>query len=85
MQLMQYQILKVGFKRINGMTGKLIFNDRFVWEGWGGKLRLGSGECHLQIFDLTQTRTKKIKPIRPIIILVSDILYTIIDPRIVYT
>ena len=30
----------------------LIYDDIFAWEGWGGELRLASGECRLRIIDL---------------------------------
>ena len=51
----------------------LIYDDIFIWEGWGGELRLASGECNLRIFDLKQARTGSVAHLRPIIVIVSDI------------
>ncbi|MCF8069063.1 MAG: hypothetical protein K9L30_10800 [Desulfobacterales bacterium] len=51
----------------------LIYDDIYSWEGWGGKLRLGSGSCHLQIFDLDQPDVAEITHIKPVIVIVSDI------------
>lgn len=51
----------------------LIHDDIFSWEGWGGELSLGSGKCRLRIFDLKKQNTKGFTPLRPVIILVSDV------------
>ena len=51
----------------------LIHDDIYHWEGWGGKLRLASGSCRLQIFDLKKGRTSGIAHLRPIIVIASDI------------
>lgn len=52
----------------------LIHDDIYSWEGWGGKLKLGSGSCRLRIYDLTKGNTKKgLAHIRPVIVIVSDI------------
>ncbi|MCJ7771782.1 MAG: hypothetical protein MUP22_01470 [Desulfobacterales bacterium] len=51
----------------------LIYNDIFSWEGWGGKLRLASGQCRLKIVDLSKDSKQGLSHIRPIIIIVSDI------------
>jgi hypothetical protein len=51
----------------------LIHDNIFSWEGFGGKLRLGSGKCRLRIFDLTKDRKNKLAHLRPIIVVVSDI------------
>ena len=51
----------------------LIHDDIFSWEGFGGKLRLGSGKCRLRIFDLTKRGKKGLSHLRPIIVVVSDI------------
>jgi hypothetical protein len=51
----------------------LIHDDIFSWEGWGGRLRLGSGECRLRIFDLGKENTKGLAHLRPIIVVVSDV------------
>ena len=52
----------------------LIHDDIFSWEGFGGKLRLGSGKCRLRIFDLGKDGKKKLAHLKPIIVVVSDIL-----------
>ena len=51
----------------------LIYDDIFAWEGWGGELRLASGECSLRIFDLRKDRAGRVAHLRPIIVIVSDI------------
>lgn len=52
----------------------LIHDDIYSWEGWGGKLKLGSGSCRLRIYDLTKGNEKKgLAHIRPVIVIVSDI------------
>ena len=51
----------------------IIFDDIFSWEGWGGRLRLGSGKCRLRIFDLAQDETRHLTYLRPLIVLVWDI------------
>ncbi len=51
----------------------LIHDDIFYWKGWGGKLGLASGTCRLRIYDQKRDATKDPIPIRPIIVVVSDI------------
>lgn len=51
----------------------LIFDDIFTWDGWGGKLRLASGKCHLRIFDLAHEEQKSIKMLKSMIVVVTDI------------
>ncbi len=51
----------------------LIHDDIYAWEGWGGKLRLGSGKCRLRIFDLKTKAFEGLAYLRPIIVVVSDI------------
>ena len=51
----------------------LIYDDEFSWEGFGGKLRLGSGKCHLRIYDLSKAESMRMAHLRPIIVLVSDL------------
>ena len=50
----------------------LVYDDIYTWEGWGGKLRLGSGSCRLRIFDLQKGDEKGIKHLRPIIVVATD-------------
>lgn len=56
----------------NGVS-MLIHDGTFSWKGFGGKLRLGSGRCSLQIFDLTKDRHQGLAHLRPTIVIVSDI------------
>jgi hypothetical protein len=51
----------------------LIHDDIFEWRGWGGKLKLGSGQCRLRIYDLKKDAGQKLTPLRPYIVIVSDI------------
>jgi hypothetical protein len=51
----------------------MIYDDIFSWEGWGGQLRLASGECRLRIFDLQKKKAGGPAYLRPIIVLVSDV------------
>ena len=51
----------------------LIYNDTFVWEGFGGKLKLGSGECVLRIIDRRRTKEgTSLSFVKPYIVVVSD-------------
>ena len=52
----------------------LIYDDIYSWEGWGGKLRLASGKCHLRIFDLKNRNSKGLAHLKPMIVIVSDIV-----------
>ena len=51
----------------------LIFDDTFTWEGFGGKLKLGSGKCRLRIYDLNKGDQKELAHMRPFIVVASDI------------
>ena len=51
----------------------LIYDDIYSWEGFGGIMRLASGKCRLQIFDLKQGDKKGLAHLRPIIIIASDV------------
>lgn len=50
-----------------------IHDDIFEWDGWGGKLRLASGQCRLRIYDLKKDTQKKLAILRPVIVVVSDL------------
>jgi hypothetical protein len=52
----------------------LIYDDIYSWEGWGGRLRLASGSCRLRIFDLKKGSTKGLAHLRPMIVIVSDVV-----------
>jgi hypothetical protein len=51
----------------------LIFDDIFSWQGFGGVFRLGAGQCRLRIFDLQQGDHQKVTPIKPMVVVVSDL------------
>lgn len=51
----------------------LIFDDTFSWEGFGGKLKLGSGKCRLRIFDLNKGDQKDVAHLKPIVVVASDL------------
>ena len=51
----------------------LIYDNIYSWEGWGGTLRLASGQCRLRIFDLKDHNTNGLSHLRPIIVIASDI------------
>ncbi len=51
----------------------LIYDDMFVWEGFGGILRLASGKCHLLIFDLKQNKQNGLAHLKPIIVIATDV------------
>ena len=50
-----------------------LYDDIFVWDGWGGLLKLASGKCRLKIFDLKKENTNSVAVLRPIIVIVSDV------------
>jgi hypothetical protein len=50
----------------------LIYDDIFHWEGFGGKLRLASGKCHLKIYDLSRDQTDGLVHLKPIIVIAMD-------------
>ncbi len=51
----------------------LIHDDVFVWEGFGGQFRLGSGKCRLRIIHLGKTGPDGLTYMRPFIVVASDI------------
>ncbi|WP_373497855.1 hypothetical protein [Desulfococcus sp.] len=51
----------------------LIYDDTYSWEGWGGKLKLGSGQCRMKIFDLDKGKRQGLAHLKPIIVVVSDL------------
>ena len=51
----------------------LIHDDIFSWSGWGGRLKLGSGRCRLQIYDLKEGDQKGLMHLRPIVVVISDV------------
>ena len=50
----------------------LIYDNIYSWEGWGGPLRLASGKCRLQIFELKRG-DKGLTHLKPMIVVVTDV------------
>jgi hypothetical protein len=57
----------------SGCSAMMIYDGNFSWEGWGGELRLASGECRLRIFDLQKEKADGPAYLKPMIVIVSDI------------
>jgi hypothetical protein len=51
----------------------LIHDGIYSWEGFGGKLKLASGQCRLRIYDLTRDASGGLAHLRPMIVMVSDL------------
>jgi hypothetical protein len=51
----------------------LIHDDVFSWKGFGGVLELASGQCRLRIFDLGKPGSGKVTPLKPKVVVVSDL------------
>ncbi|MCP4687476.1 MAG: hypothetical protein GY859_05455 [Desulfobacterales bacterium] len=50
----------------------LIHDNIFAWEGFGGALRLGSGNCRLRIYDRNKGGGRAVAHMKPFIVIVSD-------------
>ena len=44
----------------------------YRWEGWGGRLQLGSGKCRLRIYDLSDRKGETLIHLRPCLVVVED-------------
>jgi len=55
------------------MEDVLVYDDIYEWEGWGGKLRLGSGRCRLRIYNLKKRKNVDLAYLRPVIVVVTDV------------
>lgn len=51
----------------------LIYDDIYSWDGWGGKLKLASGRCHMKIYDLRQREQTGVALLKPFVVVVSDL------------
>jgi hypothetical protein len=51
----------------------LIYDGIFKWKGWGGKLGLGKGRCHLTIYDRTRGQDKGLSHMKPLIAIVREL------------
>lgn len=54
----------------------IIFDDVFEWDGWGGMFKLASGKCHLRIYDLTRNKETNLTLLKPIFVVVSELVKT---------
>lgn len=52
----------------------LIHDGTFAWEGFGGVYQLAAGKCRLRIFDLSKSAQGKVALLKPIVVVVSDLL-----------
>lgn len=52
---------------------KLVYNELFEWDGWGGEFRLVSGKCRLRIYDLRSDGASGPTPLKPMVVVVSDL------------
>lgn len=52
---------------------KIIYDGIHEWEGWGGTFRLGSGKCHLRLFNLKSNAAKGLIPLKSTVAIVSDL------------
>jgi hypothetical protein len=50
-----------------------LYDDIYKWEGWGGRMKLGSGQCRLRIFDLKKGDRKGVSLLHPYIAIASDV------------
>lgn len=50
----------------------LIFDDIFTWEGFGGKLRLASGQCRLRIYDFMKGDGKGVLHLKRYVVVATD-------------
>jgi hypothetical protein len=48
---------------------RVVFNDVFTWDGWGGKFNLAAGKCRLCLFDLNASLTL----LKPFIAIATDL------------
>lgn len=51
----------------------LIHDDVFQWDGWGGQLKLCSGQCRLRIFNLKGHNTDGLTPFKPYVVVTSEL------------
>jgi hypothetical protein len=56
-----------------GSKTVLLFDDIFLWEGWGGKLKLGSGRCRLRVFNLERGEHGSLTYLRPVVVIAADL------------
>lgn len=52
---------------------RVVFNDIFAWDGWGGKFNLAAGKCRLCLFDLSDTADPSLTILKPFIAIATDL------------
>jgi hypothetical protein len=52
---------------------RVVFNDIFTWDGWGGKFNLAAGKCRLCLFDLSGTTDASLTLLKPFIAIATDL------------
>jgi hypothetical protein len=52
---------------------RVMFNDVFDWDGWGGKFNLAAGKCRLCLFDLSGTQDASLTLLKPFIAIATDL------------
>jgi hypothetical protein len=51
----------------------LLYDDVYAWHGWGGTFKLGSGKCHMRIFDRSKGGQAAVAHVKPFLVLLTDI------------
>jgi hypothetical protein len=51
---------------------RLLYDDLFEWEGWGGHLKLASGRCRLLLCDLGRDRRGAVR-LKPLVAVAREI------------
>jgi hypothetical protein len=52
---------------------RVVFNDVFAWDGWGGKFNLAAGKCRLCLFDLSGAADASLTLLKPFIAIATDL------------
>ena len=50
----------------------ILFKGIYKWDGWGGRLKLASGQCVLRLYDMTREENESLAFLKPFIALVTD-------------
>ena len=50
----------------------IIYDDIFKWDGWGGRLKLCSGQCRLRILDLRKGESDAATPLKPYLVVACE-------------
>lgn len=51
---------------------KVIYDDVFEWEGFGGPLQLAAGRCHLWVFDRGREESRRLAHLRRYVVVAAD-------------